>query len=71
MKQERPPGRGAKATAAQSEVMTIGGLARYLRCHTSTIYRLVKRKDIPAFKLGSDWRFLRSDIDKWIQRRTG
>jgi excisionase family DNA binding protein len=71
VKQGRPPGRGVKAAEAQSEVMTIADLASDLHCHTSTIYRLVKQKDIPAFKLGSDWRFFRSDIDKWIKGRTG
>jgi excisionase family DNA binding protein len=50
--------------------MTVASLARYLHCHTSTIYRLLKAKQIPGFKLSgglrSDWRFFRSDIDEWI-----
>ena len=66
MKQGRAPGRGVMG----SEVMTLGDVASYLLCHTSTIYRLLKQGDIPAFKVGSDWRFLRADIDKWIERRT-
>jgi len=45
-------------------------LARYLRCHPSTIYRLLKRGQIPAFKIGSDWRFQKSVIDRWLKRST-
>jgi excisionase family DNA binding protein len=54
---------------AESEVMTVPEVATYLRCHASTIYRLVKGGDLQAFRLGSDWRFFRSDINKWITDR--
>ena len=42
-------------------------VAAYLHCHTATIYRFLARRDIPAFHLGSDWRFRRSDINAWIE----
>ncbi len=50
-----------------SEIMTLQQVAEYLLCHPSTIYRLLKNHRIPALRLGSDWRFRRSDIDKWIR----
>jgi excisionase family DNA binding protein len=40
------------------EILTVSALAEYLRCHPSSIYRLLKAGAIPAFKLGADWRFL-------------
>ncbi len=46
-------------------VMTVRELADYLRVHPATIYRLLKQKRIPAFKVGSDWRFDRESIDRW------
>lgn len=49
----------------EHEVMTVGELAKYLRIHQSTVYRLLRRKMIPAWRIGSDWRFNREDIDKW------
>jgi excisionase family DNA binding protein len=49
------------------EIMTVASLAQYLRCHRSTIYRLLKNRQIPAFKIGSDWRFARADIDRWMR----
>jgi excisionase family DNA binding protein len=57
----------AKPTPAPAEeIMNVSALARYLRCQRGIIYRLLKRNEIPAFKLGSDWRFSRSAIDEWI-----
>ena len=51
----------------EAEIMTVPMLARYLRCHSSTIYRLLKHRQIPAFRLGSDWRFNKSSIEQWIK----
>jgi excisionase family DNA binding protein len=62
--------RGAVAEAERDEIMTVTMLARYLRCHPSTIYRLLKSKRIPAFKIGSDWRFQKSTIERWLKRST-
>jgi excisionase family DNA binding protein len=48
-----------------TKVLTVKEAADYLRIHTSTIYRLLKRKELPAFRVGSDWRFNVEDIDRW------
>jgi excisionase family DNA binding protein len=53
----------------KSEVMTLRDVATYLECHYTTVFRLLKAGDLAGFRLGSDWRFLRSDIDKWIAER--
>jgi excisionase family DNA binding protein len=52
------------------EILTVKELAAYLRCHQSTIYRLVRRGEIPHFMLGSDFRFERSAIERWIATRS-
>jgi excisionase family DNA binding protein len=48
-----------------SSIMTLEEVAGYLRVHPSTVYRMVKTHSIPAFKIGSDWRFNRESIDSW------
>jgi excisionase family DNA binding protein len=48
-----------------TKVLTVNELADYLRVHRSTIYRLLKKGEIPGFKIGSDWRFNVEVIDKW------
>ena len=48
------------------EVMTLSEVAKYLHCHSSTLYRLVTRGEIKGFRLGSDWRFRGEDVALWI-----
>ncbi len=48
-----------------AKVMTVKEVSDYLHVHPSTIYRLIKRRQIPAFRIGSDWRFNVETIDKW------
>ncbi len=47
------------------EVLTVTELAEYLKVHRSTIYRLLKAHKLPSFKIGSDYRFNREQIDEW------
>ncbi len=49
-----------------TKVMTVREVAAYLQVHPITIYRLVRRDQIPAFHVGSDWRFNIKAIDHWI-----
>ena len=51
--------------APPGNIMTVRELAGYLRVHPSTIYRLLRQGKLPAFKVGSDWRFSREAIDHW------
>ena len=46
-------------------VLTVRDVAGYLDVHPSTVYRLLQRGGLPAFKIGSDWRFNRESIDRW------
>jgi excisionase family DNA binding protein len=39
-----------------SEVMTEDEVAAYLKVHPTTVYRLLKRKGLPGFKVGSEFR---------------
>jgi excisionase family DNA binding protein len=49
----------------ESKVMTVKELSGYLKVHPSTIYRQLRRGRLPAFKVGSDWRFNIESIDRW------
>ncbi|MBC8505981.1 MAG: helix-turn-helix domain-containing protein [Chloroflexi bacterium] len=53
-------------TSKYPEIMTVSEVAEYLRMGQSTIYKLLKEKRIPAFKIGGSWRFKRTALDKWI-----
>jgi len=56
-------GGGGGTTA---EVMTSVEAAQYLKMHVKTVCRLAKEGKIPARKVGSEWRFLRSVLDGWL-----
>ena len=51
-----------------AKVITVGELSEYLRVHRSTLYRLLKKGQLPGFKIGSDWRFNVETIDQWRMR---
>ena len=41
----------------QENLLTIAQIAEYLKVDQFTVYRLVSQKKIPAFKVGTQWRF--------------
>jgi len=47
-------------------VMTSVEAAEYLKMHVKTVCRLAKEGKIPARKVGSEWRFLRTVLDSWL-----
>ena len=50
------------------KMMNVNELATYLHVHKTTIYRLLKRRQLPGFRVGSKWRFDIESIDRWITR---
>ena len=48
------------------KIMTLEEVAEYLRLKPQTIYTWAQEKKIPAAKLGKEWRFKKSVIDKWF-----
>ncbi len=53
--------------AEAKSVLTIKDVAEYLDVHPMTVYKYVKGKKIPAFKIGSNWRIRRESMQKWIE----
>lgn len=53
-------------SGADHEILTLEEVAHYLRLKPQTIYKWAQEKRIPAVKLGKEWRFRRSVIDRWL-----
>ncbi len=53
------------------EIMTIEEVAAYLRVSERTVYDWAQKGQLPGGKLGTTWRFKRSDIEGWVNRRIG
>ena len=50
------------------DILTVEEVANYLKVTERSIYTLLSRQDIPAFKVGGAWRFRRDEIDAWTRR---
>ena len=53
------------------EVMTIEEVAEYLRVSERTVDDWAQKGQLPGAKLGEIWRFKRSDVEGWVNRRAG
>jgi excisionase family DNA binding protein len=52
------------------EVMDIRQASNYLGISPDTLYKYASDGFVPAFKLGNRWRFKRSRLDEWMDRRS-
>lgn len=50
----------------RTQIMTPKEAAKYLGFHLVTIYRLLKKSEIPATKIGGQWRFKKDILDQWL-----
>ena len=48
------------------KLLTLSQAAKYLQCGPTKLYRMAKKGQIPASKLGGSWRFRKSRINKWV-----
>lgn len=45
--------------------LSIGEVAKKLGVNSTTIYRLAQKGQLPGFKVGSQWRFGRTQLESW------
>ncbi len=57
-------------TEPKNELLTVAETCRYLKITPRTLYRYIQGRQLPGFKLGKEWRFVRSDLERWLQDRT-
>jgi PTS system nitrogen regulatory IIA component len=50
-------------------ILTIEEVAKYLRVSERTVYDWAQKGEIPAGKIGTVWRFKKSEIEKWVNDR--
>jgi len=51
------------------EILTLEEVAHYLRLKPQTIYMWAQERRIPALKLGKEWRFRKSILDRWLDQQ--
>jgi len=50
-----------------SDVMTLEQTAIYLHLHPVTLRNKARRGELPAVKLGRQWRFVKEQLDGWLR----
>ena len=56
--------------ADSREVMNIRQASQYLGVSPDTLYKYVYEEKIPAFKLGNRWKFKKTILDGWMERKS-
>ncbi|MDA8425191.1 MAG: PTS sugar transporter subunit IIA [Treponema sp.] len=51
------------------DILTIEEVARYLRVSERTVYDWAQKGEIPSGKIGTVWRFKKSEIERWVNER--
>ncbi len=59
----------AEGVRKESEYLSVDDLSNLIGLKKATIYAKRSRRELPAYKFGRELRFLRSEIDAWMQTR--
>jgi excisionase family DNA binding protein len=51
------------------EVLDIAEACSFLRIAKPTLYKYIRKGQIPAFKMGRVWRFHRETLESWVKGR--
>lgn len=49
-------------------LLTVKQVADYLKIDKFTVYRLVTQGKLPAYKVGSQWRFNKKLLEAWLRQ---
>jgi len=52
------------------DLLTPTEVIAYLRVDVRTVYRLMRTGDLPAVRVGRQWRVRQADLDSWLRRGT-
>jgi excisionase family DNA binding protein len=50
-------------------LLTLHEVADLLKVAEKTVYTMAQRRELPAFKVRGQWRFMQTDLDLWIEER--
>lgn len=56
-----------KQTDNPIKLLTLAEAAEILKISKRTLHRMIQNRQIPAFKVGSQWRLLESRFREWVQ----
>jgi excisionase family DNA binding protein len=55
---------------AGDRLLTVAEVAATMRVSNMTVYRLIKNGDLPALRVGKNYRIRESDVDAYLSERS-
>lgn len=56
-------------TLAELKLLTLTEAAEILQVSKRTLLRMIQQGDVPAFKVGGQWRIRESQFKKWVEHK--
>jgi len=56
-----------KVDPTSIKLLTLAEAASILKISKRTLHRMIQNRQIPAFKVGGQWRILESRFQEWVQ----
>ena len=56
--------------ASDRAVLTVKEVSELLQISEGTVYKMIKEGRIPCFQIGSEWRFLRHRLVRWMAEKS-
>ena len=56
--------------AKDQEVLTVEDVCDLLRVHPNTLYKMARQGKIPSFRVGTEWRFRKDAILRWMAEKS-
>ena len=54
---------------ANIRLLTLSEAAQLLQVSTRTLHRMIRSGDLPALKVGGQWRVREIQLEQWVQHR--
>jgi excisionase family DNA binding protein len=54
---------------ANIRLLTLSEAAQLLQVSTRTLHRMIRSGDLPALKVGGQWRLRETQLQQWLERR--
>jgi excisionase family DNA binding protein len=61
---------GARRGTAFTGLLTVAEVARVLRVSNMTVYRLIKANELPALRVGKNYRIREHDLEEFLSTGT-
>jgi len=56
-------------TQEEFRLLTLEAAAEILQISKRTLMRMIQKKEVPAFKIGGQWRIRESQFRKWVENK--